>query len=128
MNRTVSLALTLWACAASLIWSTGLRAHQPGDEFADWYRSLRVPGVDPHIINQEERFCCSPDRDCTTTDYETDAQGNYWVVVGKYHERVQVPPDKILQRTDNPTGRAVACWHYINGHPVVRCFVRAPES
>jgi len=103
MIRMLSLAPALSACAALLIWSTGLRAH-------------------------EERFCCSPDRDCTTTDYETDAQGNYWVVVGKYHERVQVPPDKILQRTDNPTGRAVACWHFINGHPVVRCFVRSPES
>jgi hypothetical protein len=53
MIRTPSLALTLWVCAASLIWSTGLRAHQPGDEFADWYHSLMVPGVDPHIINHQ---------------------------------------------------------------------------
>jgi hypothetical protein len=41
---------------------------------------------------------------------------------------IEVPPDKILQRTDNPTGRAVACLRHFNGHPVVRCFVRPPES
>ena len=62
--------------------------------------------------------CCSPERDCQSTDYETDADGRYWITVGG--ERLQVPPDKILKRTDNPTGRGVACLRYYNGHPVVR--------
>jgi hypothetical protein len=36
-----------------------------------------------------------------------------------------VPADKILQRTDNPTGRAVVCWTPQRG---ILCFVRATES
>jgi hypothetical protein len=36
-----------------------------------------------------------------------------------------VPADKILQRTDNPTGRAVVCWTPQRG---IVCFVRATES
>ena len=113
--------------ATLLVWCTSLGAHQPGDEFADWYHSLRVPGLDPvKLLNPIESWCCSPDRDCKTVDYQTDAAGSYWIVADG--ERVQIPPDKILQRTDNPTGRAVACWNYYNGHPHVRCFVRPPES
>ena len=113
--------------AALLVWCTSVGAHQPGDEFADWYHSLRVPGLDPvKLLNPTESWCCSPDRDCKTVDYQTDAAGSYWIVADG--ERVQIPPDKILQRTDNPTGRAVACWNYHNGHPHVRCFVRPPES
>jgi hypothetical protein len=60
------------------------------------------------------------------TDYETDANGRYWIITEGEH--IQVPPDKILQRTDNPTGRAVACLRHYDGHPVVRCFLRGPES
>ena len=113
--------------AMLLVWCTSVGAHQPGDGFADWYRSLRVPGLDPvKLLNPVEASCCSPDRDCKTVDYRTDAAGSYWIVADG--ERVQIPPDKILQRTDNPTGRAVACWNYYNGHPKVRCFVRPPES
>ena len=36
-----------------------------------------------------------------------------------------VPSDKVLQRTDNPTGRAVVCWTPQRG---IVCFVRATES
>ena len=46
----------------------------------------------------------------------------------KFGEPIQVPPDKILQRADNPTGRGVACLRHHDGHPVVRCFVRASEG
>ena len=113
--------------ATLLVWCTSVAAHQPEDEFADWYYSLRVPGLDPvKLLNPTESWCCSPDRDCKTVDYQTDAAGSYWIVADG--ERVQIPPDKILQRTDNPTGRAVACWNYYNGYPHVRCFVRPPES
>lgn len=125
--RRVGPMKILAIVATLLIWCTSLGAHQPGDEFADWYHSLRVPGLDlVKLLNPVESWCCSPDRDCKTVDYQTDAAGSYWVVADG--ERVQIPPDKILERTDNPTGRAVACWNYYNGHPHVRCFVRPPES
>ena len=71
--------------------------------------------------------CCSPARDCHTTDYETDRDGRYyWITLE--NERIQVPPDKILQHTDNPTGRGIACLRHYGGHPVVRCFVKASEG
>jgi hypothetical protein len=113
--------------ATLLVCCTNLEAHQPGDEFAGWYRSLRVPGLDPaKVFNPADSWCCSPDRDCKTVNYQTDGAGRYWIVANG--ERVEIPPDKILERTDNPTGRAVACWTYLDGHPHVRCFVRPPES
>ena len=104
---------------------SGSSAHQPGDEFADWFRSLKVPEIE-RPLNPVEAFCCSHERDCQTTDYETDAAGLYWIKAEG--ERIQVPPDKILLRTDNPTGRAVACLRHFNGHPIVHCFVSPPES
>jgi hypothetical protein len=38
-----------------------------------------------------------------TADYETDAQRRYWIAFES--ERIQVPSDKVLECTDNPTGR-----------------------
>jgi hypothetical protein len=108
-----------------LLSSSGSTAHQPGDGFADWFRTLKVPGTET-FLNPADAFCCSPERDCRITDYETDAAGLYWIEAEG--ERIQVPPDKILQRIDNPTGRAVACLRHSNGHPIVRCFVRPAES
>jgi hypothetical protein len=103
---------------------TGTAAHPPGAEFADWFRSLKESGTEGMMDTSTS--CCSPTRDCEMTDYETDADGRYWITAEG--ERIQVPFDKILQRTDNPTGRAVACLRHYNGHPVVRCFIRAPEG
>ena len=37
----------------------------------------------------------------------------------------RVPDHLILNRSDNPTGRAIACWTPQVG---ILCFVRAPES
>jgi hypothetical protein len=105
--------------------SSGSTAHQPGDEFAEWFRTLKVPGNET-FLNPADAFCCSPERDCQITDYETDATGLYWIEAEG--ERIQVPPEKILQHTDNPTGHAVACLRHFDGHPIVRCFVRPPES
>jgi hypothetical protein len=110
--------------ATLLFLCTAAAAHPPGAEFADWFSSLTEPGTEGMM--DRGTSCCSPERDCQTTDYETSADGRYWITVEG--ERIQVPPDKILQRTDNPTGRGVACLRHYNGHPVVRCFVRASEG
>src|SRR5215471_6800347 len=116
-TRLATVAMLLFLCSSAA-------ANQPGDEFADWFRSLKEPGTDGMIDGPTA--CCSPARDCQTIDYETDAAGRYWI--NAEGEGIQVPSDKILQRTDNPTGRAVACLRYHNGHPAVRCFIRAPEG
>ena len=112
-----TVAVLLFSCFSAA-------AHPSGDEFAEWYRSLKEPGTEGMM--DRPTACCSPERDCQTTDYETDGAGRYWITTDG--ERIQVPPNKILQRTDNPTGRAAACLHYYNGHPLVRCFVRPPEG
>jgi hypothetical protein len=103
---------------------SGAAAHPPEAEFADWFHSLKEPGTEGTAGSGVS--CCSPASDCQITDYETDAEGRYWITAEG--ERIQVPPDKILQRADNPTGRGVACLRHDNGHPVVRCFVRASEG
>jgi hypothetical protein len=126
---TTATAWAFWpglagSIATLLFLYTGTAAHPPEAEFADWFRSLKEPGTAGTVDSGTS--CCSPTRDCETTDYETDAEGRYWITVEG--ERIQVPSDKILQRTDNPTGRAVACLRHYNGHPAVRCFVRAPED
>lgn len=110
--------------AALLFLCTSAAAHPPEAEFADWFRSLKEPGTEANSGGAVS--CCSPASDCQMTDYETDADGRYWI--SAEGERIQVPPDKILQRADNPTGRGVACLRHYDGHPVVRCFVRASEG
>jgi hypothetical protein len=122
--RPCRVAGAFSAIAMLLFLCYGTAAHPPEAEFADWFRSLKEPGTEGMIDSSTS--CCSPTRDCQMTDYETDADGRYWIAAAD--ERIQVPFDKILQRTDNPTGRAVACLRYYNGHPVVRCFIRAPEG
>jgi len=118
--------LGLYALTSTVfLLSSGSTAHQPAEEFADWFQSLKVPGIE-RPLNPADAFCCSPERDRQTTDYEVDAAGPYWITAEG--ERIQVPTDKILHHTDNPTGRAVACFRHFNGYPIVRCFVKPPES
>lgn len=80
---------------------------------APWFRSLLQPGT--------SISCCSV-ADCRATEYRIEGDhyealiGDTWFVV---------PPDKVLERTDNPTGRAVVCWTPQRG---IVCFVRATES
>ncbi len=64
--------------------------------------------------------CCSL-ADCRPTESRIKAN-HYEALVGD--NWLAVPPDKILQRTDNPTGRAVVCWTPQRG---IMCFVRATE-
>ena len=56
------------------------------------------------------------------TEYRIKADHYEALVGGSW---LAVPPDKILQRTDNPTGRAIVCWTPQRG---IMCFVRATES
>jgi hypothetical protein len=117
-------ATPLVAIVPLVFMCSGTAAHPPWAAFADWFGSLKEPGTEGKIGGSIS--CCSPERDCQMTDYETDAEGRYWITAAG--ERIEVPVEKILQRTDNPTGRAVACLRYHNGHPIVRCFIRGPEG
>lgn len=80
---------------------------------APWFRSLRQPGTG--------MSCCSI-ADCRQTDFRI--RGNHYqaLIQGKWED---VPADTILDRTDNPTGRAVVCWTPYRG---IMCFIKGPET
>ncbi|MBV9250515.1 MAG: hypothetical protein JO227_14865 [Acetobacteraceae bacterium] len=80
---------------------------------APWFNSLRAPWTNA--------LCCSVS-DCRTADARL-ADDHYEAFVGGQWRAV--PRDKVLQRTDNPTGRAVVCWTPTAG---VVCFVPGPAA
>jgi hypothetical protein len=80
---------------------------------APWFRSLLQPGT--------SISCCSI-ADCRTTEYRVEGD-HYEALIGDAW--FAVPSERILQRTDNPTGRAVVCWTPQRG---ILCFVRPTES
>jgi hypothetical protein len=108
--------LTRAFLAAALLFSPTAGAQPPADAdpaLGPWFRSLLVPGT--------SISCCSV-TDCRATEYRIEADHYEALIGGSWQV---VPPDKILQRTDNPTGHAVVCWTPQRG---ILCFVRATES
>lgn len=76
--------------------------------FSAWFGSL----VDPNT----NAPCCSLS-DCRTVEHRM-ARDHFEVEVeGRW---VSVPEEKVLHRTDNPTGQAVLCWSRALG---ILCFV-----
>ncbi len=93
-----------------------LHAAPPPDAdpaMAPWYHSLRQPG--------SGISCCSM-ADCRPVDYRTVNDHYEAFIEGEWRP---VPPEKVLTRADNPTGRAVVCWTKMSG---IMCFVRGPET
>jgi len=80
---------------------------------SQWFRSLRQPGTGIS--------CCSM-ADCRTTDYRVVGEGYEALIDGTWRP---VPPERVLDHTDNPTGRAVVCYLPSKG---VLCFVRPSET
>ena len=64
---------------------------------APWFQGLRHPGTG--------MSCCSI-ADCRPTDFRIAGRHYEVMVEGMWR---QVPSDKVLERIDNPTGRAVVC-------------------
>lgn len=87
---------------------------------APWFKSLR---------DKSGMQCCSI-ADCRPTDYRSAGDG-YEVLIQRPEFDIAeptwtpVPQDKVLERTDNPVGRAVVCWTPFRG---VLCFVRGTET
>ncbi|HLZ68107.1 MAG TPA: hypothetical protein VKQ29_17925 [Aliidongia sp.] len=80
---------------------------------APWFQSLRQPSTG--------LLCCSV-ADCRAVD-SRETSGGYEVFID--NKWLPVPPEKVLQRADNPVGRAVVCWTKLAG---IMCFVRAPDT
>ena len=105
----------LIVAAAGLLMAARAAAAPPPDadyRLTPWFQSLRQPGTGTS--------CCSI-ADCRTTDYRISGDTYEALIDGRW---VTVPAEKILQRADNPTGRAVVCWTPALG---ILCFVRAAE-
>jgi hypothetical protein len=90
---------------------------------APWFQSLRDPSTGGG--------CCSQ-ADCRPVEYRMVGD-HYEVLIGnQYGAEIQphweaVEPDHVLEKTDNPTGRAIACWvPYMT--PRVLCFVRPSDT
>jgi hypothetical protein len=80
---------------------------------APWFNNLRQPWTNA--------LCCSM-ADCRPVDSRIAGDHYEAFIEGEWR---RVPDHLILNRADNPTGRAVACWTKQVG---ILCFVRAPES
>jgi hypothetical protein len=108
--------VTCAVIASALLLAAAAAAQPPPNAdpaLAPWFRSLVQPGT---TIS-----CCSL-ADCRATEYRIRADRYEALVAGSW---LSVPPEKILQRTDNPTGHAIVCWTPQRG---IMCFVRATES
>ncbi len=80
---------------------------------APWFQSLRQP---------ETGISCCDVADCRPTEYRTVGDAYEVWVDDRW---MTVPPRRILQRADNPIGRAVVCWTPQRG---IMCFVRGTET
>jgi hypothetical protein len=80
---------------------------------APWFQGLRQPGTG--------MSCCSIS-DCRQTDFRITG-GHYEALVEDQWR--EVPADAVLERSDNPTGRAVVCYTPSRG---IMCFIRGPET
>ena len=107
----VALLASLFVLATS---ATEARPPPDADmSLAPWFQSLRQPGTGAS--------CCSL-ADCRQADYRVQ-DGHYEAFVdGSWRK---VPPETVLQRSDNPTGRAVVCYTPYRG---VMCFIKGPET
>jgi hypothetical protein len=102
--------------AATLLLTASAYGRPPANAdpaLAPWFQSLSVPGTGIS--------CCSI-TDCRPTEYRTVEDHYEALIEDKW---VLIPPRKVLQRTDNPLGRAVVCWTPERG---IMCFVRGTEA
>ena len=110
MERAIVVGLG-WALVSGVA-----TANPPPDadiSLAPWFQGLHQPGTG--------MSCCSI-ADCHQTDFRTNGTHYEALIEGRW---LAIPPDKILDRTDNPTGRAVVCYTPTLG---ILCFVRGPET
>jgi len=107
--------MTVAVALAAVLAAPATRAQPPENAdpaLAPWFQSLQAPNGSS---------CCSM-ADCRITEYRTSASGYEAWVEDRW---MTVPPDRVLEHRENPTGRAVVC--YTPGMGIL-CFVRPSES
>jgi len=85
----------------------------PDPALSPWFKSL---------VSPDTSVSCCGDTDCRVADAQW-ARDHYKVLIQGHW--LQVPPQTILYRSDNPTGQAVVCWSPALG---IMCFVPGPGS
>ncbi len=110
-SMSLRVGLVALACCAR----TALAAPPPDADpsMAPWFNSLRQPWTNA--------LCCSM-ADCRPVDARINGDHYEAFIEGEWR---RVPNHLIINRSDNPTGRAVACWTPQAG---IMCFIRGPES
>jgi hypothetical protein len=92
----------------------------PDPALAPWFESLKQPGTGAP--------CCSI-ADCRTVESRQDRDGYEVLIDGRWKMLIpfwlRVPPNRIIDRIDNPTNRGVVCFTPEAG---ILCFVRPAES
>lgn len=92
----------------------------PDPALAPWFESLKQPGTGAP--------CCSL-ADCRMVESRQDRDGYEVLIDGRWKMSVpfwlRVPPNRILNRIDNPTNRGVVCFTPEAG---ILCFVRPADS
>jgi hypothetical protein len=111
------------AIAVGLALSQQAVAAPPGSvdpALAPWFESLKQPGTGAP--------CCSI-ADCRTVEFRQDRDGYEVLIDGRWKMSIpfwlRVPPNRIIDRIDNPTNRGVVCFTPEAG---ILCFVRPADS
>lgn len=80
---------------------------------APWFHSLQQPTTG--------MSCCSM-ADCRPTEFRSISDHYEAMINGQW---LAVADDKVIHKSENPTGHAVVCWTPIHG---ILCFVPGPET
>ena len=119
---------------------TGVRATSAGPEkpllprsvaFPEWSKAGLCSGATGTVWQKQPGTgapCCSI-ADCRTVEFRQDRDGYEVFIDGRWKMSnpfwLRVPPNRIIDRTDNPTNRAGVCFTPEAG---ILCFVRPAES
>jgi hypothetical protein len=109
MKPVLAVLMCLFLSAAA-----GANPPEGADQrMAPWFHSLLQPGTGMP--------CCSI-ADCRPTDFRSTGNHYEAMINGKW---LEVLADKVIHRSENPTGRAIVCWTPVHG---ILCFIPGPEA
>ena len=112
--KAMRLMFFIWtACIAFLTAAIAAPPEDADSSLASWFRGLSASDGTP---------CCAI-ADCRRTTSRLTADGYEALIDDTW---VEVPWDRVLRRTDNPTGQAVVCC--APRTKIILCFVRAPDA
>jgi hypothetical protein len=106
------LTLSIWSLGAGYLEARDYGQYDRApDSISRWFKSLRSPG---------SGVSCCDRADGHLTAYRV-VKGRYWVQIqGAWY---QVPPERIIRDSGNPTGEGVVFYATIINVPIIFCFV-----